>query len=77
MVFSIPRLSALPVALLLPSVGLLLAYLYVLSQRPEIPDYLTVSDRESCFRSLANHMILRLSCSIRISKLVRSVRLAI
>ena len=50
MVLSIPRISALPVALLLPSVGLLLAYLYVLSQRPDIPDYLTVQDRESRFR---------------------------
>lgn len=46
MVLSLPRSTSLPLALVLPSLGLLVAYLYALSRRPEIPDYLVVENRE-------------------------------
>lgn len=47
MVVSLPRYSSVSVALLLSSVGLLLAYLFALSRRPDIPDFLTVQNRQS------------------------------
>lgn len=47
MVLSLPRYTSLPLALILPAFSLLIAYLYTLSHRPGVPDYLSVEDRSS------------------------------
>lgn len=46
MLFAAPRLSKLSTVLLIPSTGLLIAYLWALFRRPAWPDELKRRDRE-------------------------------